>query len=284
MTTNEQKIKFGFNKESVTLVLAVLFCIAFYVYIFYPFPTNSSTPTTSPPPTSSQIPTKQGSSNNIQSTTNPGLTTKPSPTTTAPTTSAPALSKVNCVVSDWSPLSTCSATCGGGVQIQTRSIITEPKNGGTPCPALTNVVLCNKQTCDCEVSDWSTWSECSKPCGSGIQTRTRSILKQPEKVGSSCPPLSETQTCNPQSCPECVVSDWVLGQCSVECGGGTQSMTRTIIQPAGPGLTCPPLTSSQSCNTADCQVIDYSNLDLGNFALDFTGFTLDFSNINLGLI
>ena len=49
---------------------------------------------------------------------------------------------------------------------------------------------------------------------------------------------------------DCGVSGWTLGACSVGCGGGTQSMTRSInTAPVGTGTACPALTSSQTCNT-----------------------------------
>jgi hypothetical protein len=52
---------------------------------------------------------------------------------------------VDCVVSEWSNWSECSAACGGGTQIKTRTIITPPQNGGTACPALTETRACNVQ-------------------------------------------------------------------------------------------------------------------------------------------
>jgi YVTN family beta-propeller protein len=45
---------------------------------------------------------------------------------------------VNCQVSAWSPFS----TCVNGFQTQTRTIITQPANGGTPCPVLTQTQSC----------------------------------------------------------------------------------------------------------------------------------------------
>jgi hypothetical protein len=86
---------------------------------------------------------------------------------------------VNCVVSDWSAFSACSTTCGGGVQTQTRTVVTAASNGGTACPALVNQQSCNNQGCpaDCQVSDWSAWSVCSVPCGGGSQTQTRTVTQ-----------------------------------------------------------------------------------------------------------
>jgi hypothetical protein len=52
----------------------------------------------------------------------------------------------------------------------------------------------------------------------------------------------------------CVVSAWsAFGACSGNCGGGTQTRTRTVTTAqSGTGTACPALTSSQTCNTAAC--------------------------------
>jgi len=53
---------------------------------------------------------------------------------------------------------------------------------------------------------------------------------------------------------DCEVTDWTAGECSVTCGGGTQTLTRTIsVYPVG-GAVCPPLSATQSCNEDSCPV------------------------------
>jgi hypothetical protein len=178
------------------------------------------------------------------------------------------LCAVDCVVSPWSPWGACSKDCGGGTQIRTRTIITPAANGGTPCPILQEEQSCNTQPCpvDCVVSAWSEWGPCTKTCGGGEQTRTRTVISPAANGGQPCPVLSETRTCNEQPCPvDCVVSDWTpWGACSLPCGGGTQTRTRTIItQAANGGTPCPiNLVEEQSCNTqpcaTDCVVSEWS--------------------------
>jgi hypothetical protein len=172
-----------------------------------------------------------------------------------PSTSGPC--PVDCEVSNWSEWSLCSVECGGGIQTRTRTVMTEPQYGGTPCPPLTETQPCNEQPCseDCIVSEWSAWSVCSAECGGGTQTRTRSILSPPSGGGTPCPPLTETQACNEQPCPvDCVVGEWSeWSTCSVDCGGGTQTRTREItIQPAHGGMECPVLSETQACNEQPC--------------------------------
>jgi hypothetical protein len=53
---------------------------------------------------------------------------------------------------------------------------------------------------NCAVSDWSNYGNCSKTCGGGTQSRTRTITTQPSNGGQACPTLIETKSCNTQSC------------------------------------------------------------------------------------
>ena len=58
------------------------------------------------------------------------------------------LAPVDCVVSPWSAYGACSASCGGGTQTQTRTIVTPASNGGAACPALSQSQSCNVQACN----------------------------------------------------------------------------------------------------------------------------------------
>merc|ERR1719499_2073919 len=54
---------------------------------------------------------------------------------------------------------------------------------------------------------------------------------------------------------DCAVSDWSDEECSVTCGGGSMTRTRSIItQPQGGGVPCPPLSALVSCNEQTCPV------------------------------
>lgn len=108
---------------------------------------------------------------------------------------------------------------------------------------------------DCVVSAWSAWSPCSKPCGGGTRTRTRTVETAAANGGQPCPTLTESTSCNDQPCPvDCEVSSWsAWGPCSAPCGGGEQVRTRTVITPAAfGGAPCPSMTDVQPCNNHPC--------------------------------
>ncbi|KAK6483033.1 thrombospondin type-1 domain-containing protein 7B-like isoform X2 [Huso huso] len=271
----------------------------------------------------------------------------------------------DCVVSEFSPWSACSKSCGTGLQHRTRAVLAPPMYGGSNCPNLTETRTCNNhlscsfgedeykyslkvgpwsecrlphqkeirlsgrtmldfstesaeknnvkpqvlnhhhhhryhqskswdieigyqtrqvrctrsdgrnamlslctqdsapvtfESCimprDCETSDWSPWSPCSKTCRSmdlspGYRTRTRSLKQIPAGGGEDCPALEEKEACNiggdllPQ-CPRYVWKTTEWGECqvtpllsqqdcrqsnhSVLCGGGIQRREAYCVQ------------------------------------------------------
>jgi len=85
-------------------------------------------------------------------------------------------------------------------------------------------------------------------------------VTQPFTGGAPCPAeLSQTQSCksvgyNLNECPvHCDVGTYGgWSACSVTCGGGTQSRTRSHVAPKHGGIACPATAESQSCNTTPC--------------------------------
>jgi hypothetical protein len=169
---------------------------------------------------------------------------------------------IDCKVNEWSDTS-CSKTCGGGTLTKTRTIVRQPQNNGLPCPSnlIREDVPCNQQTCapiDCELSQWSEWSSCSKECddgsGSGIKTKTRTITQQPKYNGTACENNRIEEKCNTQQCPvDCVVSDWgEWSECGF-CGNENKSRTRTIdVASAHGGRPCGKLKEEVPCNKQEC--------------------------------
>ena len=109
---------------------------------------------------------------------------------------------IDCTVSDFTPWSKCDKECGPGQEIRNRTITRKDKYGGKVCPPLSESRDCQIKSCatDCEVSGWSGWSGCSKACGPGTQTSTRTVTTAPQNGGKACPALSRSQSCNNGPC------------------------------------------------------------------------------------
>lgn len=123
--------------------------------------------------------------------------------------------RIDCKTSPWQ-YTPCNVTCGEGSRVKTRRIVTQPRNGGKPCPTKLRKVEPCVGRCDmsyeltpaqplkriknnlidfeCHYSAWSAWSPCSKNCGEGaIQLRTRYVL-DPSKA-SHCTHRLEEKRC-----------------------------------------------------------------------------------------
>ena len=110
---------------------------------------------------------------------------------------------------------------------------------------------------NCQVSAWTDWGPCSRPCRGGTQERTRSVTTEPQWGGSRCPELTESRPCNTHRCPDevdCVVGKWSeWSPCTNECGGGTQERTREVkVEPKNGGDACPVLRETRECNIQQC--------------------------------
>ncbi|XP_078346319.1 LOW QUALITY PROTEIN: SCO-spondin-like [Oculina patagonica] len=176
---------------------------------------------------------------------------------------------VNGGYSLWGLYGICSKTCGGGRQTRTRTCTNPPPaNGGKDCSGLgpdTASRECNNQICQLDggYSDWGSYDKCSKSCGGGVQTRTRTCSNPPPANGgedcSGLGPDTATRECNNQGCPvNGGYSIWGLyGKCSKTCGGGRQTRTRTCTNPppANGGKDCSglgPDSTSRECNNQIC--------------------------------
>lgn len=172
---------------------------------------------------------------------------------------------VDCVVSNWSAWSSCSRTCGGGSRSRTRTVVSQPQNGGLACPELIQYDVCNTDACTgpqpCLLSDWSDFGACTKTCGGGTRTRTRYVLQPPMNGGTACDVTTQNLPCNTDPCPQdCVLGDWgPWSVCDKLCGPSSRTRTRAIATPAGPGgVACPTeaqRTETQQCNLPACDTM-----------------------------
>ncbi|KAJ8374864.1 hypothetical protein SKAU_G00054440 [Synaphobranchus kaupii] len=70
-----------------------------------------------------------------------------------------------CVLSEWSPWSLCSASCGGGLSVRNKTILQQPQPGGQDCPSpLEQHTACNTHSCQPECPDGQVFSTCASSC------------------------------------------------------------------------------------------------------------------------
>ncbi|XP_065368683.1 spondin-1 [Calliphora vicina] len=123
---------------------------------------------------------------------------------------------LECSTHPWSSWNECSAKCGAGTQYRTRSYkdvkVAESFNCKVVLRQNQNCIgtLCGLQQPDlpgaeCELTTWSAWSECSKKCGKGFQSRTRDFsnpyAKEKCQVSSGVSvDLHQSRSCTGENC------------------------------------------------------------------------------------
>jgi len=156
----------------------------------------------------------------------------------------------------WGP---CSKTCGTGTKNATRTKLVEESNGGTCTGSDTKTDTCATNGCpvDCAWNDWVATS-CNASCGGGWIVKTRTEANPELNGGMPCNGSSTvTISCNEGECPvDCEWSSWMpWTQCSVTCGGGSQTRVRFPNNPAAAygGADCVGDDEEcQDCNLQPC--------------------------------
>lgn len=142
--------------------------------------------------------------------------------------------RVDCMMTPWGEWSQCSVQCDLGEQSRSRMVKLPASGGGSPCPdgllekrvcllrecstrakaratktttaaaaaATTTVAVpSGEEPVDCVVTDWTSWTPCSRSCGGGKQMKARIVSVRAKNGGRKCPRLKETRSCSEQPCP-----------------------------------------------------------------------------------
>jgi len=168
---------------------------------------------------------------------------------------------INAKISSWTRFGACSATCGAGTKTRTR-VCTPQQFGGRECRwSLLQSRACKLKNCpvDGELTEWTTFTKCSRPCGPGKQRRSRRC-RRPRFGGRACPAGDklEVQECEIKKCPiHGKITRWTAyGACSKTCGLGVQTRTRSCIAPQFGGRPCRRLRMelTKACQVKSCPV------------------------------
>ncbi|XP_041940176.1 thrombospondin type-1 domain-containing protein 7B isoform X1 [Alosa sapidissima] len=205
---------------------------------------------------------------------------------------------LDCKLSDWSPWSPCSTSCGSGLKVRSKWLREKPFNGGRPCPKLdlkNQAQVYEAVPCHSECSDyvWITeaWSVCTinavdelPACGEGVQSRKiRCVERGSEGYGTS---VNDTlcdaeempfraRTCILPCAGECVMSHWgPWSECPTPCDQDTmRKRTRHILRPPASDQTCPedeqtePCVLNATCFTYQYNVSNWSTCQLSENAV-----------------
>ena len=170
---------------------------------------------------------------------------------------------------EWSVWTNCSKECGEGVQTRYRSCANPPPGKyGKDCYRFGNdkdSKPCFLKICpvDGKFSEWTGFSACDKECGGGKQFRTRQCNNPPAVFGGKpCEGSTrEEQECNKEPCPpvDGSYTAWsAYGPCSVTCGKGTMTRTRSCTNPppSNGGKQCEgPANETSECDKDPCPTV-----------------------------
>jgi hypothetical protein len=177
---------------------------------------------------------------------------------------------VDCALSIWNPWTECK--CHVTQVYRTRLLETWAEQCGTPCAgSLKETKECDQtepEDCeeveDCTYEEWEKWSDCSKSCGGGQQTRSRLIKHDAHNGGAGCDEsLEEIAPCNEQCCTNdrvnCEYEEWGgWGACTATCGGGHRVRSREVEHyPRHGGAGCPHanLEEIEPCGIDPCEAV-----------------------------
>uniref|UniRef100_T1IJ50 Hemicentin-1 n=1 Tax=Strigamia maritima TaxID=126957 RepID=T1IJ50_STRMM len=164
------------------------------------------------------------------------------------------------VWAEWTPYSSCSSSCGYGVQQRYRSCLIPPQIGLCEGGDF-EVAPCLIQNCEnCKWSEWKIVSSCNVTCGTGVRIRQRHC------IGSNCSGNNiDYHKCNRKSCPtrSKINGNWgawsTWDVCSKTCGDDGFQIRRRICDSPAPlklGMEClGPEIERIVCNDNPCPLV-----------------------------
>ena len=167
----------------------------------------------------------------------------------------------DCVWENWNTWGHCfygeGKLCGKGNQTRLRKYKEVEQCGGKPCTGSGKEIKECSKCCpkNCVMGEWGQWNQCSKTCGGGHQSRSRSVTEAASCGGTCEGTLRSSQSCNKKCCPSnCVWAPWQNWcPCSKTCGGGVRTRKRKKLVTESCGGQCTGDSSySKTCNTGCC--------------------------------
>jgi len=188
--------------------------------------------------------------------------TSPTP---ASITQCTVVHAVDCKVSDWQELKSCSKPCGIGTTTRHRTVLQPPNYLGRPCPHLEETTTCRNRSCS-EIIPGE-WTKCiitnvtssDEYCGHGKRFKTHYCYID-GKLSDITPcnysnPYMASQDCYLPCTGDCVLSEWRedISNCS-ECSSTlscNRKLSRQILRhPLPTGRKCESLTKTEPCSTS----------------------------------
>ncbi|XP_066489113.1 spondin-1 isoform X2 [Tiliqua scincoides] len=195
----------------------------------------------------------------------------------------PECHTIPCMLSPWSEWSDCSVTCGKGMRTRQRMLKSAAELGDCN-EELEQAEKCMLPECpiDCELTEWSQWSECNKSCGKGHMIRTRMIKMEPQFGGAPCPETVQRKKCRIRKCLRnpniekrrwkeprekrrteqakedvdgCKMKPWTAwSECTKLCGGGIQERLMTVKKrfKSTQFTSCKDKKELRACNVFAC--------------------------------